>query len=117
VTLIESRRRPASFLREVARSVPLPNVEVVEDRWELWAGRHPRSLDLVTGRAIRLEVLLEPAATVLAPGGRVVGMQSQRVGGHELSDVAARYGLGLVETRAYELPSGEPRQLVVFGRP
>jgi 16S rRNA (guanine527-N7)-methyltransferase len=115
--LVESRRRPASFLRELVRTLPLPHVEVVEDRWESWAGDHPQSLDLVTGRAIRLDVLLGQAVTVLAPGGRVVGMQSQHPGQDELEALAARYDVRLVKARAYELPSGEPRQMAIFGLP
>lgn len=34
--LVESRRRRASFLRQVARSIGLPNVEVVHARVEAW---------------------------------------------------------------------------------
>jgi 16S rRNA (guanine527-N7)-methyltransferase len=116
VLLVESRRRPASFLREVVRSLGLANAEVVEDRWESWAGSHPGSLGVVTGRAVRLEMLLEQAAAVLAPGGLIVGMQSQRSGRPGLEAAAAEYGVELTEIRAYTLPSGEARQLTVFAR-
>lgn len=116
ITLVESRRRPASFLREASRDVPLPNVLVVEDRWEDWASRSPASVDLVTGRAIRLEILLAQADLVLKPGGVVVGMQSVKPSRAELATLAQSYRLWFVEAREYELPSGEPRQLVVFGR-
>jgi len=114
--LIESRRRAASFLREVVRTLPLPNAQVEEDRWEAWADAHPGSLDLVTGRAIRLELLLDGATTALAPNGLVVGMQSQHPSKIELDALAEQHGVTLVETRDYTLPSGEPRQLVLFAR-
>jgi len=114
ISLIESRRKPISFLREVARTLPLPSVRVVEGRWEEWAAANPGSLDVVTGRALRLDVLLAQARTVLRPGGIVVGMQSQRPSDSDLERLAAQHDVSLVETRSYLLPSGEKRQLAVF---
>lgn len=114
VRLVESRRRPASFLREVARTVALPNIAVVEQRWEDWAPPNPGSADVVTGRAVRLDTLLEHSCTVLRPGGVVVGMQSQRPSDAELRALGSARGMKLVETREYVLPSGEGRQLTVF---
>jgi hypothetical protein len=42
-------------------------------------------------------------------------MQSQRPTDPELASLARQYGAVLHETRSYVLPSGEKRQLAVFG--
>jgi len=111
--LIESRRKPVSFLREIVRRLALAHVTVIEGRWEEWATANPASLDVVTGRAIRLDIVLGQARAVLKPGGIVVGMQSQGPSPDDIGRLAAAHRLSLRETRSYVLPSGERRQLAV----
>lgn len=50
VTLIESRRRRANFLRHVVRGLTLDNVEVVCSRVEDW--EPPTSFDVIVSRAV-----------------------------------------------------------------
>ena len=118
VTLLDSRERPISFLGEVIRSLPLPNVRAVVLRAEE-AGRMPSmaaSFDLVTSRAIRLDQFLDLAKPLVAPGGRIVAMQALATTDGLAAAAAAKSGLKLDEIRDYDLPAGEPRRLVIFGR-
>ena len=116
--LVESRRRPASFLSEAIRIIPLPAAAAMAVRGEELAsdptvmGRATR----VVCRALRLDVVTRLAAPLLAPAGKLVSMQASGT-----DEVAARakavpVGLDLIRVRDYRLPDGEPRRLLVFGR-
>lgn len=68
LTLIESNRKKAAFLKEVARALVLESVEVFAGRAE----DVPSRGDLVTLRAVeRYEKVLPVAASLVAPGGRL----------------------------------------------
>jgi 16S rRNA (guanine527-N7)-methyltransferase len=116
--LIESRRRPASFLAEAIRTIPLPGATVLGTRAED-AGRDPavagRS-DLVVSRAVRLESFLPPTASLVAPGGLVIAMQTPGVEVDYARETGLLYGLELSRHRDYRLPDGEGRRLLVFSR-
>ena len=67
-TLVESRRRRASFLRAVTRELSLENAEVVHDRVEDW--RPGVRADVVLARAVAdPEKIATLVAHVLAPDG------------------------------------------------
>jgi 16S rRNA (guanine527-N7)-methyltransferase len=113
--LIESRRRPVSFLREAIRTVPLPQASALEMRAEE-AARDPRISEraaVVVGRAIRLPVFLQLAAGLVSPDGSVIAMQTPRSAGRLDENLA---GLRLVERRPYRLPGGAARVLLRFVR-
>lgn len=71
VTLIEPRRHRANFLREAQRRLSLGNVTVDERSGDEDVVRH---FDVVTGRAVREDVLIGFADRVLADRGRVLVM-------------------------------------------
>ena len=74
VTLIESNGKKARFLREAARSLPLPNVRVVEARVQAAAGL----FDTVTCRAFAsLADMLLWGGHLLAPGGRWLALKGR----------------------------------------
>ena len=92
VTLIESNRRKASFIAELAATAQLDNVEVAAKRAEEAAGKH----DVVTARALaELPVVLEYAAPLLHQGGTVVAWQGRRDANEEQRAAAAAAELGL----------------------
>jgi 16S rRNA (guanine527-N7)-methyltransferase len=67
--LIESSHKKAAFLREVARSLTLTAVNILNARAETLT----QTFDVVTLRAVeRFEKILPVAASLLAPGGRLV---------------------------------------------
>ena len=117
LALIESRRRRASFLREVIRSVPLPLAGVLDVRAED-AARDPAlagRATMVTARAVRLDRFLDVAIPFLAPSGVAVAMQTPRTAA-AAETTAGRLGLRLVRRHDYVLPAGPPRVLLFFAR-
>jgi 16S rRNA (guanine527-N7)-methyltransferase len=69
-TLIESRRKRASFLRHAAATLALANVEVAHSRAEAVA---PRQFATVLARAVAPPAdLLAIATPLVAPGGRLI---------------------------------------------
>lgn len=69
LTLIESRQKKATFLREVTRALTLTNVDVFSARGEDFP---PGQGTIVTLRAVeRFEQALPLAARLVAPGGRL----------------------------------------------
>jgi 16S rRNA (guanine527-N7)-methyltransferase len=116
--LVESRRRPTSFLSEAIRTIPLPEARALEMRGEdaatdpSLAGRAA----IVVSRALRLDVLVDLGAPLLAPGGTLIAMQTPSKSSSATDEAERRSGLALVRTRDYRLPDGERRRLVILGR-
>lgn len=68
VTLVESQNKKATFLKEVARSLPLPNVSIFSGRAE----ELNQQAELVTMRAVdKFDAALPVAKSLVAPGGRL----------------------------------------------
>ena len=59
------------------------------------------------------ELLAKP---LVAPHGRIVSMQARSTTDALAAAAATKSGLKLDEIRDYDLPAGEPRRLVIFGR-
>jgi len=117
LALIESRRRRASFLREVIRSVPLPLARALDVRAED-AARDPAlagRATMVMARAVRLDRFLDLALPFLSPSGVAVAMQTPRTAAAAETS-AGRLGLRLVRRHDYMLPAGAPRVLLFFAR-
>jgi 16S rRNA (guanine527-N7)-methyltransferase len=117
IRLIEPRRRPASFLSEAIRTIPLPAAQAVETRGEEAArdsalsGKSKR----VVSRALRLDILVRLARPLLAPSGQVIAMQTPATDEAAARDVGRSSGLDLLRMRDYRLPGGESRRLLIFG--
>jgi 16S rRNA (guanine527-N7)-methyltransferase len=89
VSLVESVRKKAAFLRDVVAQLRLEDVEVVAERAENAArdAAHRDTYDWATGRALgTLPVVVELCAPFLAPGGLLV---AQRGGDLEAELLAA----------------------------
>jgi 16S rRNA (guanine527-N7)-methyltransferase len=69
VTLLEPRTRRWAFLREAARAVGRPEIQVLRLRHDEWPG--PRAAN-VTVRALRLPA--PELAGLMAPGGRILAL-------------------------------------------
>jgi 16S rRNA (guanine527-N7)-methyltransferase len=113
LVLLESRRRPISFLREVIRAVPLPNASALQMRAED-AARDPGlsgRAAVVVSRAIRLPLFLRLAGPLVKPDGSVIAMQTPRTAAAVPPRVG---GFQLTERRLYSLPGGEERILLRF---
>ncbi len=73
VTLVESIKKKASFLRHIARTLHLTNVEVADKRTDELPDTYHASFDVVTARAFAdMNVALSAGAPFLKPGGLMV---------------------------------------------
>jgi 16S rRNA (guanine527-N7)-methyltransferase len=116
--LVDSRRRPVSFLREVIRRVPLPRTQALERRGQELATDEAlrESAALVVGRALRLDVLLLLASPLVGRDGIVVAMQTPGMAAEEAARQGSAHGLSLMRLHDYRLPGGENRRLLLFAR-
>jgi len=78
VTLIEANGKKARFLREVARTLSLVNVEIVPSRIE--AFHPPAPFAAITARALAtLTDILTLGGHLLAPHGRLLAMKANAI--------------------------------------
>jgi 16S rRNA (guanine527-N7)-methyltransferase len=119
VIAVESRRRPANFLREVKRRLSLGNLQIVEDRVEEIGGsaEFASRIDVVITRAwAGLGQLLQVASPLLRRGGLAISMRAVRARS-EVAAVGRRTDYMEPRFFDYTLPSGkETRTLVIFER-
>lgn len=111
VTLVESQRRKASFLRDVVRQTGASNLQVLEARAESVAETE-RPFDVVLSRAVWPGMyFLEVAAPVLRPGGLAIAMKTP-------SDMPEETAIGYenLEIQRYQLDGSEERALVLARR-
>lgn len=120
-TLVESRGRRCTFLREVVRDYGLGSrVRVLEgDAWDLAAGAE--RFDAVLGRAfLPPRELLVLGAQLIQRAGRVIVMGSDEgwIRGPGITDLLNDLALELRSDRALVLPGGEEaRRIFRFDRP
>ncbi|MEO6025451.1 MAG: 16S rRNA (guanine(527)-N(7))-methyltransferase RsmG [Candidatus Binatia bacterium] len=110
--LVEVRRRRATFLREVRRTLGLGNVEILEQRAETPPTANAKSAEAVVTRAVWSdESLLEIAARWLSGTGRLFWMRSDPWTG-EMTDGVGReriqYQVGQGRLRTVEILRLDP---------
>jgi 16S rRNA (guanine527-N7)-methyltransferase len=121
VTLIESIGKKAHFLRHVAASLPLPNVQVVTERAEVLglSPQHRERYDLVTARAVaNLATLAEYCLPLCAVGGSWLAPKGPDISA-ELSDAAPAIAtLGGTIEGVYDvvIPDEPTRALIVVSK-
>ena len=116
IRLIEPRRRPASFLSEAIRTIPLPAVQAIEIRGEEAASDSTLrgTSSRVVSRALRLDTLVPLARLLLAPSGAVIAMQTPATDETTARGIGRSSGLELERIRDYRLPGGESRRLLIY---
>ncbi len=73
VTLVESVKKKASFLRHVVRTLSLSGAQVIDERIEELPASYRGSFDVVTARAFaEMKIALSSGAPFLRPGGLMV---------------------------------------------
>jgi 16S rRNA (guanine527-N7)-methyltransferase len=108
--LIESRRKRANFLREVARQIDLVNVEVAEQRAEQLFVDAPQPFDVVTSRAVgRVGELLDLSAPLVKRGGLVIAMKGPK----GRVEAASHPNFVAAEVEEYDLQSGARHILLI----
>jgi 16S rRNA (guanine527-N7)-methyltransferase len=102
VFLVESRRHRANFLRQAVRTLALDNAEVFDGRGQSF----PASIvEVVVGRAVRLDELAAFARRALRTGGRLIWMTKSPAAEPALARFRTlrRAGYSLPPGRAHEL--------------
>jgi 16S rRNA (guanine527-N7)-methyltransferase len=94
VTWLEPREKRATFLKHVARSIPVENARIVVGRVELLA---PGSVENATSRAVKIETILSTGARFLAPGGALILWTTRA---QAIAESLAAAGLRLEESLA-----------------
>ena len=115
IVLLEARRKRVSFLRAAIRATGLATARAIEGPAE-GARNDPAlvgSAAAAVARGLRLEAFATLAMPLLAPGGRLVAMQS---GSTPIEPVVRAHGLRAIEARRYSLADGVPRVIHVFAR-
>lgn len=114
VSLVESRRKKANFLREVVRSARLANVEIIEERAESLADDVTRSWDLVVSRAVWARAgFLAISERLLVPDGLAIAMKGPKASSETLAERGSFAQANIVE---YRLPTGARHRLMVYRR-
>ena len=95
--LVESTRRKCEFLEDAVRRLDLASVRVVNRRAEEWGAEEGRArYDTVLARALApLAEVVEYAAPLLAPGGRLIAWKGRRDAEEEHRGEAAAQVVGM----------------------
>lgn len=113
VTLLEANHKKATFLKQAAIELKLPNVEVVCERAETWQPRH--KFDVVISRALSdVPEFLKIAGRLCAAGGVIAAMK----GIYPYEEVAQLpSGFSLREVIALAVPGLEAERHLVLMQP
>ncbi|HEX7370953.1 MAG TPA: 16S rRNA (guanine(527)-N(7))-methyltransferase RsmG [Rhodanobacteraceae bacterium] len=107
VTLIESNGKKARFLREAARSLPLPNVTIAQARVQDASD----TFDTITARAFAsLADMLVWGGHLLAPGGRWLALKGQ-LDHDEITDIPKLFQVTSVH--ALDVPGTEGARCLI----
>jgi 16S rRNA (guanine527-N7)-methyltransferase len=95
VTLVESRRKRASFLFAVRRELDMPDIRVWHGRAEDLAESMPAAgFDVVTMRAVgEVERSLKLGAPLVGPNGRLLAGVALGVDRGRVEEIGTQYGL------------------------
>ena len=111
IVLIESRRKKANFLRDVARRCQLANAEVSEERAEVLAAESPEIFDLVVSRAVwPVSDFLGISRALLRSEGLAIAMKGPKARAETTSDPA----FASPQVVFYKLHGGIERLLLVY---
>ncbi len=77
VTLVESNNKKCTFLNEVVKQLNLNNVEVINDRMEIYSRNNINKIDLITCRAVTsIPILLELSIASLKINGLLIPLKT-----------------------------------------
>ena len=106
VTLIESNNKKCLFLNEVIKELDLKNIEVINDRMEIYTKKVRESFDIVTCRAVsHLRIISELAIPLLKVNGYFLPLKSnidEEI--KESNDILNKLNSKIENIISYELP-------------
>jgi len=111
VTLVESVKKKASFLRHIVRTLTLSNVDVVDKRTEELSGAHLAAFDVVTARAFAdMKSAISAGQPFLKPNGLIVLSRGPEETISEAELASA--GVSLEKRAALTLPHSDYRRAI-----
>ena len=118
-TLLDAQQKRTVYLRQLLDKLEL-TAEIIHGRAEELCRKdgYKAAYDMVTARAVgSLPLLLGYAHPFLRKGGRFVAMRgSADEGQEEVVKALGKLGMVKVSEKNYQLPEGDGRRLVVFGK-
>jgi 16S rRNA (guanine527-N7)-methyltransferase len=121
LTLLESSRKKASFLKHIVRTLGLGETAVIQERAEEVMRKeiYCHAFDLVISRAVfKLPQFLPMGAFFLSPGGTMIAMKGPNIKGEELKEAATtseKTGLICVDCHDVKLPiTGDLRKIMIY---
>ena len=106
ITLIESNNKKCTFLNEIIKELNLNNIEVINDRMELYSKDNRELFDIVTCRAVsHLRIISELAIPLLKVNGYFLPLKSSI--DEELiesKDILNKLNSKIEKIVSYELP-------------
>ncbi|HAR46846.1 MAG: 16S rRNA (guanine(527)-N(7))-methyltransferase RsmG [Nitrospirae bacterium GWC2_57_13] len=117
VTLVESVKKKASFLRHIVRTLNLERVKVLDERAEALSETMRESYDVVTARAFaQMDKALAAGAPFLKKGGRLILSRGPEEGVTEAA--VGKSGLAVAKVIPFTLPhSSYGRAIWIFKKP
>ena len=116
VTLIESNSKKIEFLKEVKKQLNLKNVEIINNRAELFGKTNIELFDIVTCRAVSsLNIILELSVSLLKVNGLFIPMKSNIE--EELNKskkITKDLGYELLKIKKYVLPKEESNRSILI---
>ena len=106
ITLLDSTLKKCNFLNMVIDKLQLKNIEVVNDRAEIYAHNNREKYDIVTSRAVApLKHLLEYSIPLLKIGGQFIAMKSDT--SKEIINIdnyEKKLSIELIDKKEFKLP-------------
>lgn len=106
VTLIESNKKKYKFLKIVKEELELYNVEIINERAEIYANKNREKFDIVTCRAVSsLRIISELGAPMIREGGYFLPLKANV--DEEIKDARSAFlklNLKLIEKLEFKLP-------------
>ena len=117
ITLVDSTTKKCSFLNKVILKLKLTNINVINERAEIYSRNVREEYDIVTSRAVApLTHLLEYSIPLLKVGGMYIAMKgdisNEKI---DINHYMNKLSLSLEDKKCFELPyENSVRTLVLF---
>ena len=117
ITLVDSTTKKCSFLNKVILKLNLTNINVINERAEIYSRNVREEYDIVTSRAVApLTHLLEYSIPLLKVGGMYIAMKgdisNEKI---DINHYMNKLSLSLEDKKCFELPyENSVRTLVLF---
>lgn len=116
VTLVDSLGKRCNFLKEVINVLNLDNVEIVNERAEIFSNKNRELYDIVTARAVApLSQLLEISIGAIKVNGYFIAMKTTNKNELEnLNNCLKELSLSLEKKQEFQLPLENSNRLLLL---